>query len=137
MKDKDSKKTDFQEKNLRKANDIDFFAGQRILMRRILLGWDQKKLADKLGISFQQLQKYEQGKNRVSASRLWDVSRVLGVPIDFFFYDVEEKAKDKILYKKETITLVSSFYKISNRDVANHIFTVAKDLAKFKSFKKT
>ncbi len=137
MKDKDSKKTDFQEKNLRKANDIDFFVGQRILMRRNLLGWDQKKLADKLGISFQQLQKYEQGKNRISASRLWDISRALGVPIDFFFYDVEESSKEKILYKKETITLVSSFYKIPNRDIASHIFTVAKDLAKFKSFKKS
>ena len=137
MKDKDSKKTDFQEKNLRKANDIDFFVGQRILMRRNLLGWDQKKLADKLGISFQQLQKYEQGKNRISASRLWDISRALGVPIDFFFYDVEESPKEKILYKKETITLVSSFYKIPNRDIASHIFTVAKDLAKFKSFKKS
>ena len=133
----DNNKTDFQEKILRKANNIDICVGQRILMRRILLGWDQKKLADKLGISFQQLQKYEQGKNRISASRLWNISKALGVPIDFFFYDVSENEKDKILYKKETITLVSSFYKISNRDIANHIFMVAKDLAKFKSFKKS
>ncbi len=68
-------------------NDVDRHVGARVRMRRILLGFSQEKLADALGLTFQQVQKYEKGTNRISASRLQQISGALGVPIDFFYSD--------------------------------------------------
>lgn len=68
-------------------NDVDRHVGARVRMRRILLGFSQEKLADALGLTFQQVQKYEKGTNRISASRLQQISGALGVPIDFFYGD--------------------------------------------------
>jgi len=67
---------------------IDVHVGQRIRLRRTMLGQSQEQLARALGVSFQQVQKYERGTNRISASRLFDVSRVLAVPVGFFFEDL-------------------------------------------------
>lgn len=66
-------------------NPIDVHVGMRIRLRRCLLGMTQEKLGAAIGLTFQQVQKYERGANRISASRLFDVSRVLGVPVSFFF----------------------------------------------------
>lgn len=71
-------------------NPIDTHVGNRIRLRRQLLGYSQEKLASLLGLTFQQVQKYEKGMNRVGASRLWDMGKVLGVPISFFFEDMDE-----------------------------------------------
>lgn len=73
------------------ANPIDVHVGERIRLRRNVLGMSQEKLAEKLGLTFQQVQKYEKGMNRVSASRLWDLSVVLDAPIIFFFHGLTEK----------------------------------------------
>ena len=70
------------------ADPIDVHVGSRIRLRRQLLGLSQEKLGESLGLTFQQVQKYERGANRVSASRLFDLSVVLGVPISFFFDDI-------------------------------------------------
>ncbi len=67
------------------ANPIDVYVGSRIHELRILKGWSQNKLASMLGITFQQIQKYEKGTNRISASRLWYISQLTGVSIDYFF----------------------------------------------------
>src|ERR1700724_4341131 len=69
---------------------IDIHVGSRIRLRRTLLGMSQERLGEALGLTFQQVQKYERGVNRVGASRLFDLSRVLDVPISFFFDDMPD-----------------------------------------------
>ncbi len=69
---------------------IDIHVGSRVRLRRTLLGMSQERLGDALGLTFQQVQKYERGVNRVGASRLFDISRVLDVPISYFFDDMPE-----------------------------------------------
>ncbi|MGN6548555.1 MAG: helix-turn-helix domain-containing protein [Pararhizobium sp.] len=73
--------------NKKKPNPIDVHVGSRIRLRRTMLGMSQEKLGDSLGITFQQIQKYEKGTNRVGASRLQNISAILNVPVAFFFED--------------------------------------------------
>ena len=80
--------TDMDSRNARKANPIDMHVGMRVRMRRMLLGMSQEKLGELLGLTFQQVQKYEKGVNRIGASRLFDLSNVLEVPVQYFFDDV-------------------------------------------------
>ena len=68
---------------------VDVHVGKRIRQRRWLIGMTQQTLAESVGIKFQQIQKYETGANRVSASRLWDIAEVVGVPVSFFFEGME------------------------------------------------
>lgn len=70
---------------------IDVHVGGRVRLRRMMLGMSQEKLGEKLGLTFQQVQKYEKGANRIGASRLYDISQVLGVPVQFFFEDLPEE----------------------------------------------
>ena len=74
----------------KKPNPIDIHVGSRIRLRRKMLGMSQEKLGENLGITFQQIQKYEKGTNRVGASRLQAISSILGVPVAFFFEDAPE-----------------------------------------------
>ena len=76
-------------------NPVDVHVGQRIRLRRTLLGYSQQFMANKLGLTFQQVQKYEKGCNRVGASRLWDISKVLQVSMDFFFADMDKDVQDQ------------------------------------------
>jgi transcriptional regulator with XRE-family HTH domain len=69
----------------RRANPMDVHVGTRVRLRRMLLGMSQEKLGEQLGLTFQQVQKYEKGVNRIGASRLFDLAKVLGVPIQFFY----------------------------------------------------
>ena len=71
-------------------NPIDVHVGGRLRMRRILIGMSQEKLGENLAVTFQQIQKYEKGSNRISASRLYDISRILDVPVQFFFDDIKD-----------------------------------------------
>lgn len=71
--------------NKKKANPIDVHVGSRIRLRRNMMGMSQERLGDALGITFQQVQKYEKGTNRVGASRLQAIASILGVPVSFFF----------------------------------------------------
>jgi transcriptional regulator with XRE-family HTH domain len=73
------------ERGARRANPIDCHVGSRVRMRRMLLGMSQEKLAEHLGLTFQQIQKYEKGVNRIGASRLFDLAHVLGVGVDYFY----------------------------------------------------
>lgn len=75
-----------------KPNPLDVQIGRRIRLRRQNLAYSQDKLGQLAGLTFQQIQKYECGKNRISASRLWDFSRILNVPITYFFMDMENEA---------------------------------------------
>ena len=97
---------------------IDAHVGKRIRHRRWMVGMTQQQLADKVGIKFQQIQKYETGMNRVSASRLWDVADALGVSISFFFEGLAEgqiaaaAAQGDMMADKEALELVRSYYAI-------------------------
>ena len=72
------------------AHQVDCHVGKRIRQRRWLVGMTQQQLAEKVGIKFQQIQKYETGANRVSASRLWDIADALDVPVHFFFEGLDK-----------------------------------------------
>ena len=76
-----------EERNSRRPNPIDAHVGGRVRLRRMLLGISQERLGEQLGLTFQQIQKYEKGVNRIGASRLYDLSRVLNVPVQFFYDD--------------------------------------------------
>ncbi|ETA52215.2 Cro/Cl family transcriptional regulator [Rhodobacteraceae bacterium PD-2] len=101
------------------APPVDVHVGKRIRHRRWLVGMTQQQLAERVGIKFQQIQKYETGANRVSASRLWDIADALEVPVSFFFEGIENdgaeiEATDSvpadILGDKEALDLVRSYY---------------------------
>jgi transcriptional regulator with XRE-family HTH domain len=95
---------------------VDSHVGKRIRHRRWMLGMTQQQLADRVGIKFQQIQKYETGMNRVSASRLYDIARVLEVPVAFFFEGLDGSAPTPvaadILADKEALELVRAYYAI-------------------------
>lgn len=98
-KDKDDDAPDEEvdvERNARRANPIDAHVGTRVRLRRMLLGMSQEKLGEHLGLTFQQVQKYEKGVNRIGASRLYDMSRVLGVPVQFFYDEVPTDVSDAV-----------------------------------------
>jgi transcriptional regulator with XRE-family HTH domain len=85
---------DGDEKGSRRPNPIDVHVGSRVRFRRMLLGMSQEKLAERLGLTFQQIQKYEKGINRIGASRLFDLAQVLSVPVQFFYEEVPTNGAD-------------------------------------------
>lgn len=85
------------ERGSRKPNPIDAHVGTRVRLRRMLLGMSQEKLGEHLGLTFQQVQKYEKGVNRIGASRLFDLSRVLGVFVQFFYDEAPAELVDAAL----------------------------------------
>jgi transcriptional regulator with XRE-family HTH domain len=96
---------------------VDLHVGQRLRHRRWMAGMTQQQLANAVGIKFQQIQKYESGANRISASRLWDLSRALSVPVSFFFEGLDQSVQTgddaiaaDLLSEKETIDLVRAYY---------------------------
>ncbi len=119
------------------TNDIDFYVGKRLRRRRRLLGLTQQVLGDKVGIRFQQIQKYECGANRISAARLFELSEALSVPIQYFYEglmdddmdmndDAEFIAPD-VLSKKETMDLVRAYYSMGEGP-RKHLLDLAKSL---------
>src|SRR5215212_6903810 len=81
--------------NKKQPNPIDIHVGSRVRLRRMMLGMSQEKLGESLGITFQQIQKYEKGTNRIGASRLQHIARVLTVPVSFFFEDAPGAPADQ------------------------------------------
>ncbi|OJY64376.1 MAG: transcriptional regulator [Rhodospirillales bacterium 70-18] len=136
---------------------IDVHVGSRIRLRRTLLGLSQERLGEALGLTFQQVQKYERGINRVGASRLYDLSRVLDVPISFFFDDMSDQSPagfgaassglgarrsfgfadrqdsinapaDDSMSRRETLELVRAYYRITDPAVRKRVFDLVKSL---------
>lgn len=95
---------------------VDAHVGKRIRHRRWMIGMTQQQLAEQVGIKFQQIQKYETGANRVSASRLWDIAHVLDVPVPFFFEGLEDRVpapvEGDVLADREALELVRVYYAI-------------------------
>ena len=130
---------------------IDIHVGSRIRLRRTLLGMSQERLGDALGLTFQQVQKYERGLNRVGASRLFDLARVLDVPISFFFDDLpdtlaapgpltpqrrlagfaenQDPFGDDTMSRRETVELVRAYYRISDGSIRKRILDLIKTMA--------
>jgi len=115
---------------------VDVHVGKRIRHRRWVSGTTQQQLADQVGIKFQQIQKYETGMNRVSASRLWDIAHALGVEVSFFFegLDGAQLAEDgsgmpsDILSDKEALELLRSYYAIPENQ-RRRLFDLARVLS--------
>ena len=105
---------------VKRATDVDEYVGRRTRQRRLELGLSQGELGDSLGITFQQIQKYENGSNRVSAGRLYDMARYLGVTLDYFFEGLGLPAARKptqemsVRHDKQVIALVRRFIQISD-----------------------
>jgi len=134
-----------------RANPVDVHVGQRVRLRRTLLGMSQERLGQAVGLTFQQVQKYERGVNRISSSRLHKLSQVLDVPIAFFFDDLppehagtaapptalsglsESPPMDSIeveaMSRRETIELVRAYYRISDPIVRRKIGELVKSIA--------
>ncbi|MEM8840461.1 MAG: helix-turn-helix transcriptional regulator [Pseudomonadota bacterium] len=97
---------------------VDEHVGQRVRQRRWMVGMTQQQLGNKVGIKFQQIQKYETGTNRISASRLWDIADALDVPVSFFFEGLEgvgdttSSARGDMMTDKEALELVRAYYAI-------------------------
>ena len=125
---------------------VDVHVGRRVRQRRTMLGISQAGLAEALGLTFQQVQKYEHGTNRISAGRLHLISTILGVSIDYFFAGITPasyKTSQNIgpalspinndsdpMFKRETLELIRAYYKINDTQVRRRILDLTKQLGK-------
>ena len=127
--------------NKKVPNPIDIFVGSRVRLRRLMVGMSQEALADRLGVTFQQVQKYEKGTNRISASRLQAISDVFRVPPSFFFQDDDSNAPSAgaghetgdvstFVSSKEGLDLNRAFLKIEDAGVRKSIIQLATALSK-------
>ena len=131
-------------------NPIDLHVGNRLHLRRTILHMSQERLAEELGVTFQQVQKYEKGLNRIGASRLWDLAQVLGVDIDYFYQNLDQNTIDKSPRKitphrgfsedvpeidmeawcrKDVIDLVRAYLKIQDKGICKNILNLVQSMA--------
>lgn len=138
--------TDVRERPARtKPDPIDAHVGNRLSIRRKLLGLSQQKLAEALGITFQQVQKYEKASNRISASRLYRLADVLGVPVSFFFDDMDvSQTRDqpwasrsavdsgmdpRFASRRDTLELIRAYYAIEDDKLRKEIVSLMRRIA--------
>lgn len=106
----------------RSATNIDRHIGARVRERRAVLGWSQEKLAETLGLTFQQIQKYEKGINRIGAGRLFEIGQLLGVPISYFYDAIDDEVRyapaaspiAEMLKTREGVEMASAFCRITD-----------------------
>jgi transcriptional regulator with XRE-family HTH domain len=132
--------------NERSAQPVDAHVGKRIRMRRVFLNISQEKLAEMVGVTFQQVQKYERGANRIAASRLLEFSKALDVEVDFFYEGLPEAGSKKYrhglsdnaqqalgtddrLYSKETLELLKVFYSVKNERKRRELLKIIRSMA--------
>ncbi|KAB2916276.1 MAG: helix-turn-helix transcriptional regulator [Hyphomicrobiaceae bacterium] len=136
---------DGEDKGSRRPNPIDVHVGSRVRFRRMLLGMSQEKLGEKLGLTFQQVQKYEKGINRIGASRLFDLAQVLGVSVQFFYEEApagetaqfvpgfaDKPAEGSIvefLRSRDGLELNKAFVRISDAKARRAIVDLVRSLA--------
>jgi len=131
---------------------IDIHVGQRVKLRRTLLRISQEQLAGDIGVTFQQVQKYESGHNRVSASRLYDISRVLDCPISYFFEDIGDEVTtgratpeprtneglsesqagfdDDPMQRTETLELVRAYWRLHGAELRRNVLDLLINMSK-------
>lgn len=133
-----------------KLHPVDIYVGTRVRQRRSLLGMSQTSLANAVGLTFQQIQKYERGFNRIGSSRLFEFAKVLDVPVSYFFDEIPsnvlsarstsrnrdgfgeaaapfEQEKDPLI-RRETLELVRAYYKVRESRVRKRIADLVKSL---------
>ncbi len=125
-------------------NPVDVHVGRRLRLRRTLQGMSQQKLGNALGLTFQQVQKYERGANRIGSSRLYQLSHILEVPVAYFFDEMDAGAEGAVpglseepaqsyeaerFAKRETLELVRAYYRIDDPQIRNRVFELTKALA--------
>ena len=127
-------------------NPVDVHVGSRVRMRRILIGMSQEKLGDALGLTFQQVQKYEKGTNRIGASRLQHIANILGVPVEYFFdgkpmdettpmLDMADGSPDEATYvvdflaTSEGVQLNKAFVRIRDARLRRKVVELVKEIA--------
>lgn len=128
----------------KRGNPVDVHVGNRVRMRRMLLGMSQERLGELIGLTFQQIQKYEKGANRVGASRLFQMSAALSVPIQYFFDDLQLGVRQsqpgfaeagpegeiaEFLSTREGVELYRAFVRIQDPKVRRSIIDLARSLA--------
>ena len=140
--------TEHEEKSSRRPNPLDIHVGTRVRFRRMLLGMSQEKLGERLGLTFQQIQKYEKGVNRIGASRLFDQSQILAVPVQFFYDEAPlaqgatapigangfaEKPSEsyivEFLNSRDGLELNKAFVRITDQKVRRSIIDLVRSLA--------
>ncbi len=133
---------------------VDVYVGKRLRKQRVLLRLSQEQLARAVGVTFQQIQKYERGANRISASRLYDIARVMGVPINFFFDHIEDEIENRPvahidglaempepayaqdeMTRSETLDLVAAYWKLPADDIRRKALTLLKSMSNLKDKK--
>lgn len=123
-------------------NPIDIHVGKRVRLRRTLLGMSQEKLGEAIGLTFQQIQKYERGTNRIGSSRLYQLAQVLDIPVSYFFDDMPTDIAGRHapglaeggppsfegdpMVKRETLELVRAYYRITEPNVRKRLFELVK-----------
>ena len=126
----------------KQANPIDAQVGNRVRLRRMLVGMSQEKLGEMLGLTFQQVQKYEKGVNRIGAGRLYQVANILGVPVSYFYEDVPDRQNEHLnanehasppvmefLSSGEGLQLALAFMRIKEPRVRKRVIDLVKTLA--------
>src|ERR1700742_957101 len=125
----------------KQANPVDIQVGNRVRIRRMLIGMSQERLGELLGLTFQQVQKYEKGVNRIGAGRLFEVARILGVPIDYFYEGVtnqtaggfaENEASPPVMEfvsSGEGLQLSLAFMKIKDPKLRKRVLDLVKQMA--------
>ncbi len=128
---------------------VDMHVGSRVRLRRTMLGMSQEKLGDAVGLTFQQIQKYERGANRIGCSRLYQFSHILGVPVAFFFEDMPSEALSSVpksvvegmsdhdqaglepdpMSRQETLELVRAYYRIQDPKVRKKLYDLLRSMA--------
>ena len=113
---------------------VDVHVGSRVRLRRTLLGMSQTDIADALGLTFQQVQKYEKGVNRISASRLYQISLIFDVPVESFFEEIEgegsSSSPDDVMLTRETMNFVRAYYRIRDPDEREALHAMIKAMGK-------
>ncbi len=128
----------------KKPNPVDVHVGGRMRLRRTLLGYSQDKLGKAVGLTFQQIQKYERGANRIGASRLYQFSKILDVPVAFFYDDMPAEVDDaqpglaeddgvpfdqQQFTRRETLKLVRAYYAIADPAIRHRIYELTRSVA--------
>lgn len=116
----------------------DVHIGRKVRERRVALGWSQSDLAERLGISFQQVQKYESGANRISGSRIWDIANVLQTPVSTFFEGLDgvtapsesESSEEEKTFDRQTLELARAVNQIDDEQVKTQLIRLVKAFAK-------
>lgn len=133
---------------VRRPDPIDAHVGGRVRLRRTLMGFSQDKLGRALSLTFQQIQKYERGSNRIGSGRLFRISQILDVPVSFFYDEMpaemagtpvaatggfaetgQDGYGDKDYIRRETLELVRAYYRIGDRDLRMRLFELVKSIA--------